>query len=41
VGFGLQFAAVAGRVYELALERGVGKEPPAEFFPDLFPDPAE
>lgn len=35
VGFGLQFAAVAGRVYELALERSVGKEAPAEFFPDL------
>lgn len=36
VGFGLQFAAVAGRVYEIARERGIGKEAPGEFFPDLI-----
>lgn len=36
VGFGLQFAAVAGRVYEIARNRGIGKEIPKEFFPDLI-----
>jgi ornithine cyclodeaminase/alanine dehydrogenase-like protein (mu-crystallin family) len=35
VGFGLQFAAVGAKVYEIARERGVGKEAPAEFFPGL------
>ncbi len=36
VGFGLQFAAVAGTVYEAALSRGVGRELPNDCFPDLF-----
>jgi ornithine cyclodeaminase/alanine dehydrogenase-like protein (mu-crystallin family) len=36
VGFGLQFAAVAGRVYEIARDRGIGKEVPKEYFPDLI-----
>lgn len=35
VGFGLQFAAVAGKVYEIAKKRGIGKEAPKECFPDL------
>jgi ornithine cyclodeaminase/alanine dehydrogenase-like protein (mu-crystallin family) len=29
---GLQFAAVAGRVYTLAKERGLGRELPTEWF---------
>lgn len=32
VGLGLQFAAVAGRVYELAQRAGVGRKLPAEWF---------
>ena len=36
VGFGLQFAAVAGTVYEAALRQGVGRELPNDCFPDLF-----
>jgi alanine dehydrogenase len=36
VGFGLQFAAVAGKVYEIARKGGIGKEIPKEFFPDLI-----
>ena len=32
VGLGLQFAAVAGRVYELALQRNVGRKLPASWF---------
>jgi len=36
VGFGLQFAACAERVYETAIQRGIGKEIPDELFPDLF-----
>ena len=32
VGLGLQFAAVAGRVYELALRQNVGRKLPAEWF---------
>ena len=36
VGFGVQFAAVAGRVYEIARAKGAGKEAPAEFFPGLM-----
>jgi len=29
---GLQFAAVAGKVYQLARERGLGREIPTEWF---------
>ncbi len=29
---GLQFAACAGRVYQLAKEKGVGRELPTEWF---------
>ena len=36
VGFGLQFAALAGKVYEAAVSRGVGRELPEDLFPDLF-----
>lgn len=36
VGFGLQFAACAEKVYEAAAERGIGKEIPDDMFPDLF-----
>ncbi len=36
VGFGLQFTALAGRVYEAARSQGVGREIPNEVFPDLF-----
>ena len=36
VGFGLQFAALAGKVYEAAVSRGVGREIPEDLFPDLF-----
>lgn len=36
VGFGLQFAAVAGKVYEVARDRGIGKEVAKESFPDLI-----
>ena len=36
VGFGLQFAALAGKVYEAAVSRGVGREVPDDVFPDLF-----
>ncbi len=32
VGLGLQFAAVAGRIYVLALERGIGRVLPAAWF---------
>jgi len=32
VGIGLQFAAVAPRVYELARAKGIGRELPAEWF---------
>ncbi len=35
VGFGLQFAAVGGKVYEIAKKRGIGREVPKEYFPDL------
>lgn len=35
VGFGLQFAAVAGRTYEVAMEKGIGREAPNDCFPDL------
>jgi ornithine cyclodeaminase/alanine dehydrogenase-like protein (mu-crystallin family) len=35
VGFGLQFAAVAGRTYEVAMEKGIGREAPKDCFPDL------
>jgi alanine dehydrogenase len=31
-GMGLQFAAVGGRVYELARERGLGREVPTDWF---------
>ncbi len=36
VGFGLQFAALAGKVYEAAVSRGAGREVPDHVFPDLF-----
>ena len=36
VGFGLQFAALAGKVYEAAVSRGIGREIPEDLFPDLF-----
>ncbi len=36
VGFGLQFAALAGKVYEAAVSAGVGREIPEDLFPDLF-----
>ena len=36
VGFGLQFAALAGKVYEAAVSRGLGRELPEDLFPDLF-----
>lgn len=36
VGFGLQFAACAEKVYEAATERGIGKQIPEDCFPDLF-----
>ncbi len=36
VGFGLQFAALAGKVYEAAVSKGMGREIPEETFPDLF-----
>jgi ornithine cyclodeaminase/alanine dehydrogenase-like protein (mu-crystallin family) len=36
VGFGLQFAACAEKVYEAANERGIGKQIPDDIFPDLF-----
>lgn len=36
VGFGLQFAALAGKVYEEAVSRGLGREIPEDLFPDLF-----
>ena len=36
VGFGLQFAALAGKVYEAAVSRGAGREVPDDVFPDLF-----
>ena len=32
VGMGLQFAAVAPRIYELARAAGIGRELPAEWF---------
>jgi ornithine cyclodeaminase/alanine dehydrogenase-like protein (mu-crystallin family) len=32
IGLGFQFAAVAGRVYELAREKGIGKEMPLDWF---------
>jgi len=32
IGLGFQFSAVAGRVYELAREKGVGKELPLDWF---------
>ena len=32
VGLGLQFAAAGARIYELARERGLGKELPTEWF---------
>jgi len=32
IGLGFQFSAVAGRVYELASEKGVGKELPLDWF---------
>lgn len=35
VGFGLQFAAVAGRTYEVAMEKGIGRDAPNDCFPDL------
>ena len=31
-GTGVQFSAVAGRIYELAKKRGVGRELPSEWF---------
>jgi ornithine cyclodeaminase/alanine dehydrogenase-like protein (mu-crystallin family) len=34
-GLGIQFTSVAGRVYEMAKERGLGKEAPAYCFPDM------
>ncbi|MCY4441921.1 MAG: ornithine cyclodeaminase family protein [Deltaproteobacteria bacterium] len=36
VGFGLQFAALAGKVYEAAVRQGVGRQVPDDVFPDLF-----
>ncbi len=36
VGFGLQFAALAGKVYEAAVSQGLGREIPEDLFPDLF-----
>ena len=36
VGFGLQFAALAGKVYEAAVNRGLGREVPEDLFPDLY-----
>ncbi len=36
VGFGLQFATLAGKVYEAAVNQGVGRELPEDLFPDLF-----
>ena len=32
VGLGLQFAAIAPRIYELAREAGIGRELPGEWF---------
>ena len=32
VGLGLQFAAAGARIYELAKERGLGRELPSEWF---------
>ena len=32
VGLGLQFAAAGARIYELAKERGLGRELPTEWF---------
>src|SRR5207253_1818593 len=36
VGFGLQFAAVAGKIYEIARDSGIGKGVAKECFPDLI-----
>jgi ornithine cyclodeaminase/alanine dehydrogenase-like protein (mu-crystallin family) len=32
LGLGLQFSAAAARVYELAREKGLGRELPTEWF---------